>query len=380
MIIIIIIVISSLVIGYLVYELFLKQKGQEIILTTNSPNIRTFNPIITFRPMSTAQSSTAQSSTTFRPTSKVQMSTTIQPTTIQPTTIRSLGLYPFTTHTFTNADATGQYGPTLSAVRSAYSSASWAQDTTNNYLNMTTQGIQLWTVPVTGSYTIDAYGAGTASAGKGGRIKGDFILNKGDIISIVCGQCSIGSTGYAFKNMNWWAEGGGGGTYVCVGSRIKSNILCVAGGGGGSHYPDFNGLRDDGTKFGGWKVSTLSDDAIGGIANSSNGGGSGAGVDGDGNIANSTLLNGTVNAKGFANGSVGGYNTSYTIGIGGFGGGGNGGGDPGGGGGGYIGGACGPNDKGGQGGTSYILSSATNTINAAGGSEYWHGRVIITLL
>jgi hypothetical protein len=43
--------------------------------------------------------------------------------------------YIFTLHTFTNAGATGRTGPTLSAVRSEYSSASWAQN--NNYLSMT---------------------------------------------------------------------------------------------------------------------------------------------------------------------------------------------------------------------------------------------------
>jgi hypothetical protein len=41
-------------------------------------------------------------------------------------------LYPFTTHTFTNANAVGKSGPTLEAVRNAYSSASW----TTSYLNM----------------------------------------------------------------------------------------------------------------------------------------------------------------------------------------------------------------------------------------------------
>ena len=40
----------------------------------------------------------------------------------------SSGLYSFTTHTFTNASATGRNGPIISQVRSAYSAASWAQN------------------------------------------------------------------------------------------------------------------------------------------------------------------------------------------------------------------------------------------------------------
>ena len=53
---------------------------------------------------------------------------------------------------------------------------------------MTTQGYKLWTVPKTRTYTINAYGAGTPNGGIGGRVKGNFILNKGDIITIICGQ------------------------------------------------------------------------------------------------------------------------------------------------------------------------------------------------
>ena len=94
MIIIIIVVLLLLaVVGYLAYELFLKPKGKEIT-TTISPNIRTFNPITTFRPMSTTQSSTAQSSTARSSTTRssttqsstARSSTTFRPTTIRPTT------------------------------------------------------------------------------------------------------------------------------------------------------------------------------------------------------------------------------------------------------------------------------------------------------
>ena len=61
MIIIIIVVLLLLaVVGYLAYELFLKPKGQEIITTTISPNIRKFNPITTFRPTIIMQPTTVK--------------------------------------------------------------------------------------------------------------------------------------------------------------------------------------------------------------------------------------------------------------------------------------------------------------------------------
>ena len=75
--------------------------------------------------------------------------------------------------TFTNAGATGRLGPEITQVRSAYSAASWAQN--ESYLNMTTRGIQEWTVPETGSYTIEVAGAegsglGTYFGGKGASL------------------------------------------------------------------------------------------------------------------------------------------------------------------------------------------------------------------
>ncbi len=282
----------------------------------------------------------------------------------------------FSAHTFTSAGATGRTGPILSAVRTAYSNAEWAQDITNNWLNMTSNnGIQLWTVPKTGTYTIDAYGGGTPCGGAGGRIQGNFNLTKGSILSIVCGQVSTGATGWG----NWYGEGGGGGTYVCVGDRIKSNMLCVAGGGGGSTNNDSANLRSDGTKYGGWSVSVIGDSDAGGAVLGGNGSGSGGGVSGDGFLQSPQP--GTQPAKSFGNGSMGGYNTTYPIGYGGFGGGGNGGGQPGGGGGGFRGGDTGFNNIGGQGGTSYILASATNAVNTTGGGGASQpGKVIITLI
>ena len=48
-------------------------------------------------------------------------------------------------------------------------------------------GIQIWTVPATGSYTIEAYGAqgGGDYGGKGARIIGTFNLSSGDVLKIL---------------------------------------------------------------------------------------------------------------------------------------------------------------------------------------------------
>lgn len=73
-------------------------------------------------------------------------------------------LYNFTSHTFTNAGATGKFGPNLTQIKTAYASKYWAQDTV--FLNMSTQGIQRWTVPKSGWYKITASGA--AGGGGGG--------------------------------------------------------------------------------------------------------------------------------------------------------------------------------------------------------------------
>jgi hypothetical protein len=104
---------------------------------------------LTTQTPSTTKSTLTMSSTTMSPT-------TISPTTRTPTSPVVPPLYPFTTHTFTTA---GKTGPTLNEIINAYSGVSWAQNRT--FLNMTKQGIQLWTVPgggggsfsITGSFT-----------------------------------------------------------------------------------------------------------------------------------------------------------------------------------------------------------------------------------
>jgi hypothetical protein len=142
-----------------------------------------------------------------------------------------MSLYNFSTHTFTSAGKTGATGPTLQEIKTAYSAAVWAQNT--SYLNVVTQGIQLWTVPVTGLYHVTCVGAhgamGTQSTtgtrgGRGAIISGRLKLLKGVKLRIIVGQAGT-YTG---------ANGGGGGASLVYYDNDTSYPLILAGGGGGT--------------------------------------------------------------------------------------------------------------------------------------------------
>jgi hypothetical protein len=135
------------------------------------------------------------------------------------------GLYSFTTFKFTPCGAIGRTGPTLAQCQTAYSAVAWAQNT--QFFNMTTQGIQLWTVPVTGNYIFVC-----AGAQGGGRLKGTGIiiqatlaLTQGTILKILVGQSGVVGTANADTG------GGGGATFIATGNNQP---VLVAGGGGGS--------------------------------------------------------------------------------------------------------------------------------------------------
>jgi len=139
-------------------------------------------------------------------------------------------LYPFSSpFTFTNAAATGSNGPTLYQLKIAYT-PTWTDS--SNYLNVTTQGIQEWTVPKNGLYRITAAGAqgatgtrnGTQYGGKGAKMRGDFSLTQGQVVYIVVGQMGLTET-----TQGWGGGGGGGGTFVW---KVTSQPLLAAGGGG----------------------------------------------------------------------------------------------------------------------------------------------------
>jgi len=286
-------------------------------------------------------------------------------------------LYAFTTFTFSNAGATGNVGPTYAQVKSAYSATSWTQNP--SYLNVVTQGYQLWTVPQTGSYTIQVAGAagGNYSAyskGAGNVISSTVTLTVGDQINICVGQA--GSTGAGSS-----AGGGGGGSFVVWANNTP---IIIAGGAGGtsSGYPT-NGPGIDGvsttsgTTDGGGQ-GTGGTNGSGGITNTSDGflSSYGHGGGGTGFLSNGYTVTGgqtTWHGQGglsFANGLSGGRRGGAGLygGNGGFGGGGGGGGTASdsrscsGGGGGYSGGAGGSVTSatdGGGGGGSYSIGTIT---------------------
>lgn len=246
-------------------------------------------------------------------------------------------LYTFTSHTFTNAGASGRTGPTLAQCRSAYSSTSWA----SSYLNMTNNdGIQLWTVPVTGNYTITTAGAKGGDAvsgyvgGRGRIITSTIALTRGQIIKILVGQAGARYGGYGDYG-NQYMGGGGGGTFVV---DNNNNPLLISGGGGGGVYSALlpaggNGMNAPSasttlgtnayqyTATNSYVRNNYGSNSYGGTTEGS--GSSGGGLNGDGVKG----FWGGEPGKGFINGGTGGSNANYSsfplseYGTGGFGGG-----------------------------------------------------------
>lgn len=270
-------------------------------------------------------------------------------------------LYDFTSVTITS-NITGPVGPTLAQAQGFMTGtptpSNW--NTNADYFSVT-NGIQLWTVPKTGVYRIEAAGASgqnPSTTNRGAVIRGDFNLVQGQRLRIVVGQSPTGT-------------GGAGGSFVvdAVGSS-NSNIYVIAGGGGG---------KDGGA--GGTATNSNSSGNVsngnGGLSqNSSYNGPAGGGFFTSGTVS-SGLPRGNV-GSGFLQGASGGAATGG--GSGGFGGGGSGGADSaagGGGGGGYSGGSGSPDGGSGQGAGSY--NNGSNQVNTAN-SRSGQGYVSITLL
>lgn len=149
-------------------------------------------------------------------------------------------LYEFSTFTFTNGNSVGRTGPTTSNLRVLYNTVgnTWIN---NNAYFTAVNGIQYWTVPRTGTYTIRAKGAQGAPAtatggGLGADMQGDFVLTQGQKLQILVGQEGRPpSSAFSYGN----ASPGGGGTFVVVNSGAvntvaNTEVILVAGGGGGS--------------------------------------------------------------------------------------------------------------------------------------------------
>lgn len=271
----------------------------------------------------------------------------------------------FASATFTNAGATGSFGPAQSQLDAAYSG------TVLSGLVTSTSGIQNWLIPATGNYRIETYGArGGSNGGYGARMIGTFSLKKGDSLKILVGQMGA-------------KTGGGGGTFV---STSDNTPLIVAGGGGGnkanstSHgTTSSNGLTGEGgtptAGFGGTNGN-------GGGQNKGEGASGGAGFYGNGwrYLGGSTgSTTNALTAFSFVNGGKGNDYAWSNAGVGGFGGGASGGSlGAGGGAGGYSGGGAGASSGfAGGGGGSY--NSGTNQSNTSA-VNIGHGKVVITLI
>jgi len=295
-------------------------------------------------------------------------------------------LYEFISHTFTNAGATGNNGPEIADLTTSYS-PTWTDNT--NYLNMVTRGFQLWTVPRTGTYTIDAYGgsgglnpywSSSAKGGRGARTRGNFIFTKGTKINIVIGQKSNPQTQPSGSSANQHGTGGGGATWVfkeTFTAGTAGDIYIVAGGGGGggaSSNPSGAGSN------GGDGVASQGNTTVAGTGGTyAEGGGAGWGGDGGGTSYDS-------HGRAVGSGFVGGNQTTWSPALGytpppdslgGFGGGGSGSLYLGGGGGGYYGG----NARGDGGDRAALGGGSRNN----GTSLYWDyntydtdGKCIIT--
>ncbi|XP_019639803.1 PREDICTED: TATA-binding protein-associated factor 2N-like [Branchiostoma belcheri] len=132
----------------------------------------------------------------------------------------------FRNATFTTLGATGRAGPT--SLGAHYR----GQD--HEKLVTLQDGIQLFTVPETGNYSIEVAGAAGGwdsttsnkdNRGYGAMMMGTFELHKGEVLKILIGQETVAKGGMS--------SGGGGGTFV---ARFNNTPLIIAGGGGGMQW------------------------------------------------------------------------------------------------------------------------------------------------
>jgi hypothetical protein len=292
-------------------------------------------------------------------------------------------LYTFTTANFTSGGVTGQNGPSLAQAVAGLTGTGTDTWKNNTQFFNTINGIQVWTVPQTRTYTIEAGGGrGGGNGGNGARIRASFQLTAGDIVYILVGQTGSSSS---------CGGGGGGGTFVGHAKNLfGANLvtwaaapnnyvypLVVAGGGGGQ--------RDSGTRGPDAGRMTTTGSYPGNETGASGGnGGFGGATTGAGgwttNGANgaTSIQNFTNTGKSFVNGGVGGNNNRA---IGNFGGGAGGTcevcntGAGAGGGGGYSGASARTNAgtcyEGGGGGGSFIHSTAVGTVFTSDGT--WSG-------
>jgi hypothetical protein len=296
--------------------------------------------------------------------------------------------------TFTNAGLYGRDGPDLAATKTAYGATGWWQTSTSFNQVSGKQGFQLWTVPSTGTYTIEAKGAqggyrytgstynsnNTAVApGNGATVKATFALTKGATVVLIVAQSPA-------RGQHWASgTGGGGASWVLKPGAFTSNndVYLVAGGGGGSGAANYVTSTNQGGHAGGSSQGSIG----GGGASGDRSAGGGAGWTGDGSGSYITTYYYGLKPS---NGALGGnpYHATHYKDYqspGGFGGGGSNGGECSGGGAGAAGGRAATSYLSGNtiGGTSYIMPNGTGgvTVTArtfSGNHTDIHGSIIIT--
>ena len=276
---------------------------------------------------------------------------------------------------FTTLDGKEETGPT--------STSGYAGTSLDGKVTLS-NGIQIWiSVPVTGRYIIEAFGASGANGtdfsqsewrigGLGARMEGTFTLAKGAKLKILVGQ-----EGHRAAYFNDNPRGGGGGTFVTL---LDDTPLIIAGGGGGGGSPKKqykdgdpgqatgNGTRCGGTGGnGGRPCNSDTGNVDPGILS-----GGGAVLKGNGGRGRSGGA--TTSSLSFINGGTGG---TCPLSKGGFGGG-SFGFVAGGGGGGYSGGGVVGSSSSGVAGGGGSYNIGTNQQNKAGVNK-GDGKVIITL-
>jgi hypothetical protein len=264
------------------------------------------------------------------------------------------GADPNTVFTFTNCGQEGRTGPSQDQCNLEYGEGVVTVTVDN--------GIQEWTVPETGAYTIEVWGAqggprkgydndNINRGGTGAILSGDFSLTEDLVLKIIVGQRGRES-------------GGGGGTFVAT----SENIPLIVAGGGAAWCTCSEGTDDADA------VLTEGDGV---------GGGTGCGSGGGGFYGNGTtsLQGYGTGGLAFVNGGTGGdgdFFQNIYISEGGFGSGGGASNCCIGGGGGYTGGkgaaACGA-----KGGHSYFNPEGSSRTDI-GTDNTGHGKVIITFI
>ena len=194
-----------------------------------------------------------------------------------------------TVYNFTTCGASGRTGPNITQCNTNYSGTSLVG------LVGVTNGIQNFTIPYTGTYTIEVAGArgsntSAAFGGNGSRMKGDFYLTAGTILQILVGQIGpYHSSG----------GGGGGGSFVANGSSYSTATPMIVAGGGG----------------GGSSDSSANSQGVGAVItiNATDGQGSygNKGINGNGGGAGTSYYRGAGGGGFYGNGTTGFYSNTF---------------------------------------------------------------------